>query len=329
MSFRSQFKQELFRINENNFEAAALALFRFQAVENTVYRDYLNCLNINPNKINLVHQIPFLPIEFFKTHSVRSENDAVQTIFESSGTTGQLSSKHYVSDTAFYEGISETIFQQFYGHLSDYHILALLPSYLERGNSSLVYMVSHFMKKASPESGFYLSDFEDLAQKIQKLRSSSQKILLLGVTFALLDFAEAFPMDLSGAILMETGGMKGRRRELLREEAHSIWREAFGKVEIHSEYGMTELMSQGYAVSDAWFRLPPWCRLILRELNDPFAYNNRLSNGGINLIDLANVDSCAFLETKDIGVFNREASAFRVLGRFDSSDLRGCNLMVV
>jgi phenylacetate-coenzyme A ligase PaaK-like adenylate-forming protein len=329
MQFIKSFKKSLLKITKDNFEGHALALFRFQVGHNQVYADYVAHLGIQPEKVGQLAQIPFLPIEFFKTHQVLTSQALVSHTFESSGTTGADTSKHLVTDLPFYQHVSEQIFTQFYGPLAGYHLLALLPSYLERNNSSLVYMVDHLMRHAAPQSGFYLSDTDKLAQRLKELRGSSQKILLIGVTFALLDFAEQFSDPLpTGTIVMETGGMKGRRREMVREEVHQVLQSAWGVGQVHSEYGMTELFSQCYARAGGVFECPPWVRVLLRDLNDPFDLGDDRRDGGINIIDLANVDSCAFIETKDLGARQPGQPTFRVLGRYDNTDLRGCNLLV-
>jgi hypothetical protein len=330
------------------FEQLALEIFRFQATENPVYHQYLKYLGVNSSNIHRIGQVPCLPISFFKTQRVLTGNITPQLTFESSGTTGQNTSRHYVSDLPFYEAHSKQIFEQMYGSLIDYHVLALLPSYLERNNSSLVYMVQRFIYHSySPSSGFYLNNTGELLKKLKELVQGSRKIILLGVTFALLDLAEsgsAFDFIRENAdkfIIMETGGMKGRRKELLRQEVHQILTESLGVQKIHSEYGMTELLSQGYSKGDGIFMLPPSMKVLLREVNDPFTYlpsfsignktteNQRMKTGGINVIDLANIDSCSFIETQDLGSFTPDYKGFKVLGRFDNSDVRGCNLMVL
>ena len=307
-------------------------------------------LNIQVNTIDTIKKIPFLPIEFFKSQNVISGEDKTRITFESSGTTGQNTSQHHVQDPEFYLQIAEQIFEKFYGKLSDFQIFALLPSYLERTNSSLIYMVDHFIKKSgNPNSGFYLDDYKALAKalggdgtnKKGNGRNRTSNILLIGVTFGLLDFAESdidlsFLQNTDNLIVMETGGMKGRRKELLREEVHEILTKAFHVKTIHSEYGMTELLSQGYSKGEGIFELPVSMKIMLRDINDPFHYITNSRSGGINIIDLANMDSCCFVETKDLGSWiteNREQSLdnyqrFSILGRFDNSDIRGCNLMV-
>jgi Acyl-protein synthetase, LuxE len=333
--FIKKFKNDLFKIDQSNFEAAALHLFNFQAVYNPIYSTYLAALSIDKNEVKKLSEIPFLPIEFFKTHKVVSSEAATELIFESSGTTGSQNSRHYLLDAHFYKSVAKHTFEKFYGKLANYQFLALLPSYLERSNSSLVYMVADFIaqsregiqKDSTNFSGFYLSHTQDLIQNLRQLQAAGQKVILIGVTFALLDFAESNPMDLSGVIIMETGGMKGRRREMIREEVHDLLKKAFNVTQIHSEYGMTELLSQGYAKQDGIFECPAWTKVLLRDTNDPFEIGTHLKNGGINMIDLANVDSCAFIETKDLGMLI-DNERFKVLGRYDNAEVRGCNLMI-
>jgi Acyl-protein synthetase, LuxE len=330
-------KNSVLRLKEENFEDLALQVFRFQAKNCQVYQQYLSYLNINPQDVKTLSQIRFLPIEFFKSHSILSGNVSPKVIFESSGTTGLNTSRHQVADPDFYLKISQQIFENFYGQLSDYQIFALLPSYLERQNSSLVFMVDHFIKTTnSPDSGFFLNDYKALLDALRKAsenRNSKTKILLIGVTFALLDLAESghdlsFLQKIPNLIIMETGGMKGRRKELLREEVHEILTGAFGVTKIHSEYGMTELLSQGYSTGEGVFELPPSMKIFLRDVNDPFSSpHTQTRSGGLNVIDLANIDSCSFIETKDLGYFT-ENNKFKIIGRFDNSDIRGCNLMV-
>ena len=336
-------KQKVLKLKAQDFDDLALEIFRFQAQHSLVYQQYLQYLDIQVDTIKKIEQIPFLPIEFFKTQTIITGNSPIKTTFESSGTTGQNTSRHHVADPDFYLQIAEQIFEKFYGKLDDFQILALLPSYLERTNSSLVYMVEHFIKKSNnPNSGFFLNDYENLARVLKNGRESSPigtvrrfdggGCLLIGVTFGLLDFAESnsdlsFLKDRNDLIVMETGGMKGRRKELLREEVHEILTKAFHVENIHSEYGMTELLSQGYSSGEGVFDLPVSMKILFRDVNDPFSYVQNARSGGINVIDLANIDSCCFIETKDLGAVFRD-SQFKILGRFDNSDIRGCNLMI-
>jgi hypothetical protein len=299
---------------------------------------------VKPEQIQHLDQVPFMPIGFFKHHPIVSAGKLTKEAidraicFASSGTTGATTSRHYLFDTELYNKVSRQIFEERYGPLTDFHILALLPSYLERNNSSLVYMVQEFVAQTgSSESGFYLHNTADLTRQVKHLLATSdRKILLIGVTFALLDWAET-SVDLSfigesgRVIVMETGGMKGRRRELLREEVHEILTNKLGVAAIHSEYGMTELLSQGYSTGNGLFRPGATMRVLLREINDPFAilpFSERRT-GGINVVDLANLDSCSFIETSDLGQYGPEPGTFRVMGRFDNSDVRGCNMMIL
>lgn len=321
------FKDNLFKINAKNFEKNALDLFKFQAKHNSIYNQFLHNLRINAEDINNLENIPFLPIEFFKTQIVKTGEWEPETIFESSGTTGQIRSKHYIEDLDFYKRISKWYFEDNYGDLCDYTILALLPSYIERENSSLVAMVTEFINVSHSEfSGFYLDNIQELSGHLVKLSGKSRSVILMGVSFALLDLAESFQHKLSNTIIMETGGMKGRREELTREVLHERIKRAFNVEKVHSEYGMTELLSQAYANEKGLFKSPPWTRIMIREINDPFNLKVHGHTGGINIIDLANIHSCAFIETQDIGRKNMDGT-FEVLGRFDNSDVRGCNLL--
>lgn len=307
----------------------ALSIFRYQSEENTVYRKYLNFLKRDFQSITTIEEIPFLPIEFFKTEKVLSHFTDADLIFTSSSTTGSVPSRHYIPDPELYEESFFAAFDIFYGKPADYCILALLPSYLERKGSSLVYMVDKLIEESKhSEGGFYLHNHKALAEKLEVLKQAKQKTMLIGVTFALLDFVEKFPMEFPELIVMETGGMKGKREELIREEVHSILKSGFALQKIHSEYGMTELLSQAYSSGDGIFSCPPWMKILIREPNDPFYLLPDGKSGGINIIDLANLDSCSFIETQDLGK-THEKSLFEVLGRFDTSDLRGCNLMVL
>jgi phenylacetate-coenzyme A ligase PaaK-like adenylate-forming protein len=314
-----------------DFQAAALELFRYQAQHNTVYRSYIQYLGVQPAEVRALEQVPFLPIEFFKEQEVKTDDFTPEAIFYSSGTTRQARSRHFVADLALYHYITERTFESFYGPLQDYVVLALLPSYLEQGGSSLVDMVAHFIKKTGQqEEGFYLRDHNKLLQALRQARQRGKKVLLIGVSYALLNLAGELQgqEDFHGVTVMETGGMKGRRREMIREELHATLKRGFGVDAIHSEYGMTELLSQGYSKGEGIFWPGYTMRILLRDLNDPFDIGPNHRSGGINVIDLANVDSCAFIETKDIGRIHEDGS-FEVLGRFDNSDIRGCNLLVV
>ncbi len=322
------FQEGIFTVTPENFEERALAQFRWQAIHNPVYRRYLHELNIDPINVGSTLQIPFLPIDFFKRHRVLASQDTpVEAVFESSGTTGQLRSRHHVTHLAYYHRVSQRIFEQRFGSLSAYHVLALLPTYLERSNASLVSMVDHFIRQSgSSISGFYLNDHEALLKAIDEAQQSSRRTLLVGVTFALLQLAERYSPDLSRVLLLETGGMKGMRRELTRLEVYQRLREQTGVEQISSEYGMTELLSQAYSAASGVFSSPAWMRVFIREINDPFAVGNS-GSGGINVIDLANAHSCSFIETMDRGRLHGDLT-FEVLGRLDNSDIRGCNTML-
>ncbi|EAY27322.1 LuxE/PaaK family acyltransferase [Microscilla marina] len=332
MKFSESFKNNILQLQDADFEQYATELFHYQVAHNAVYKEYVGYLSVKPAQVKRLADIPFLPVELFKSHQIISGNSQaiIQKTFESSATTMQTTSKHHVLDLDFYRKVSQQLFEQKYGALTDFHVLALLPSYLERNNSSLVYMVQHFIEQSqSPESDFFLHNTQMLVDKLKHLQANSQrKILLIGVTFALLDLAEAHTVDLSEVILMETGGMKGRRKEMLRSEVHKALKERFGVAAVHSEYGMTELLSQAYSSGHEEFDMPTTMRILLRDVNDPLYINNNLRYGAINIIDLANVDSCAFIATQDLGKVTGERT-FQVLGRLDNSDIRGCNLLVV
>ncbi|UMB59376.1 acyl transferase [Lutibacter sp. A80] len=315
--------------NTNEFNEIALDIFRFQAIHNVVYNTFLKHLKVDINSIQKIEDIPFLPIQFFKTHKIVASEDAVEQIFLSSGTTGMTQSKHYVTDVSIYEESFTKTFQYFYGAIENYTILALLPSYLERTGSSLIYMADSFIKKSNnPKSGFYLNNLEELAKNLQELDKKGEKILLIGVSFALLDLLDKYKFDLKNTIIMETGGMKGKRKELIREELHSILCNGFGVSKIHSEYGMTELLSQGYSKGDGVFECPPWMKILTRDTEDALTILPEGKSGGINVIDLANINSCSFIATQDLGKTFKN-NTFEVLGRFDNSDIRGCNLLVL
>jgi len=331
------FKIKIFS-TDFNFEEAALELFRFQAEHVPIYKQYVSLLNVIPTEIKTINEIPFLPVSFFKTHEVRAslKNDIplhTATLFTSSGTTGMITSKHYVADVSWYHESFKKGFQHFYGNIKEYCILALLPSYLERSGSSLVYMADDLIQSSQhPDSGFYLNEYDLLIQKLKKLQQQNQKTILLGVTYALLDLSEKSsfllwgPGGFANLIIMETGGMKGKRKEMVREELHQQLTNAFVVDKIHSEYGMTELLSQAYSKGNGIFETPPWMRILIRDVNDAKNILSASKTGGINIIDLANVYSCAFIATQDLGKITN--NQFEVLGRFDDSDLRGCNLMV-
>lgn len=312
----------------DHFEAHALQLFQYQFEEVPVYRKFCKLLGVSKSKVRSVEAIPFLPIDFFKSHTVLSKAKKHQIIFKSSGTTGSIPSKHYVADVSRYEESFQTAFERNYGTPSEMVILALLPSYLERGDSSLIYMVHHLIKATeSPHSGFYLDNLSALIKKIDTLEAAGIPTLLIGVSYALLDLVAAHQFNLKTTTVMETGGMKGRRKEMVRSELHALLKKGFGVSHIHSEYGMTELLSQAYSKGEGLFTTPPWMRVLTRETEDPLSYTTGRT-GGINVIDLANTYSCAFIATQDLGKVH-DSYTFEVLGRFDHSDVRGCNLMVV
>lgn len=321
--------EQIFSIdNEATFNEVALTIFRHQAVYCTVYKDYIQNLKIDLSSIKHYTQIPFLPIGFFKSHKVSSTADEPQIVFSSSGTTGQITSKHFVSDVKIYEESYNKAFEHFYGKPNDICILALLPSYLEREGSSLIYMVDDLLKQSkNPQSGYFLHDLEKLYSKLLTLKANKQRTILIGVTYALLDFVEQFQIEFPELIVMETGGMKGKRKEMVREELHEILYAGFGVNNIHSEYGMTELLSQGYSYGQGIFNCPPWMKILLRDTSDPLSLVQGKQSGGINVIDLANINSCSFIATQDLGK-TYDNGSFEVLGRFDNADIRGCNLLV-
>jgi len=322
-------KKEIFNINTyEDFDRLALEVFRFQYNNVLAYRTFCNLLNTNVSEVKTVEHIPFLPIQFFKSNEIISENLTEQIVFTSSGTTGSITSKHYVADLKLYEKSFLKAFEKQYGNPSSFTILALLPSYLERDGSSLIYMVESLIEKSNnPNSGFYLYETDALIEKLNFLEDSGQKTILIGVSYALLDLIEKRRFQLKNTIVMETGGMKGRRKEMIKEELHHILKKGFGVQKIHSEYGMTELLSQAYSVGDGLFSCPPWMKILTRDTEDAFSYTLG-KTGGINVIDLANLYSCSFIATQDLGKIFDDGT-FEVLGRFDSSDIRGCNLMIL
>ena len=322
--------QSIFSIeNDAQFRKKALEVFRYQAEYNPVYKQFIENLKINPLEVQVIEQIPFLPIKFFKQFDIVSGNNVAEKIFTSSGTTGMTTSRHLVTNLSLYHYSLEKCFEQFYGPLTDYTIFALLPSYLERTGSSLIDMVEFWVEKSGrPENGFYLYNHQELYDNLLAHEKTDKKAILIGVSFALLDFVDNYKMELKNTIVMETGGMKGRKKEITREELHTILKAGFGTEEIHSEYGMTELLSQGYSRGDLTFKTPNWMRMMIRETEDPFNYVEIGKTGGVNVIDLANVNSCSFIATDDLGKKVSE-NQFEILGRFDHSDVRGCNLMVI
>jgi len=323
-------KDEIFNIkSEQDFKKVALQVFRHQFENNKVYRSFCDLLYVHYSDVKKVEDIPFLPIQFFKSHQIVSSLDEIEETFTSSGTTGSITSKHLVTDIDVYKESYLKGFHQFYGNIEDYVVLALLPNYLERQGSSLIFMVEDLIKKTkNSESGFFLNNLNELTQKLVKLEKKGQKVLLIGVTFALLDLIEQQKFQLKNTIIMETGGMKGMRKELVREELHTILSDGFGVDKIHSEYGMTELLSQGYSKGNGIFETPNWMKILTRDTEDALTILASEKNGGINVIDLANYNSCSFIATQDLGKVYKNGS-FEIIGRFDNSDIRGCNLMVL
>jgi len=323
-------RKRIFNIKDySDFREAALQIFNYQFNNNAVYHDFIISLGKNPIEIRIPSDIPFLPVEFFRNHKIVSGNLPVEMIFESSGTTGFTAGKHFINDLSLYEESFLKSFRLFYGEPEKYLIAALLPSYTERTGSSLVYMADCLIRRSQyPESGFYKDNFDDLIRVLNKAINEKVSILLLGVSFALVDLAEIRSPNLSGIIVMETGGMKGRRKELTRFELHGIFREKLNVSSVHSEYGMTELLSQAYSKGDGIFYCPPWMKIFIRDPLDPLTIINEPGQtGGINIIDLANINSCSFIATSDLGKIHDDGG-FEVIGRFDNSDIRGCNLMV-
>ena len=321
-------QSDIFNIkSDEEFEEIALQLFKYQIINNPIYKNYAKLVLRNKTPIN-IYEIPFLPIDFFKSNEVICKNKNVETIFLSSGTGGERS-KHLISDIELYKQSFLKSFELFYGDVSQYCILSLLPNYREQGASSLVYMVDELIKESKNKlSGFYLNNYEKLAETINVVEEKNQKTILFGVTYALLDFAEQFPTKLKSTIIIETGGSKGKRKEYIKEELHNILKQSFCLENIHSEYGMTELLSQSYSKSNGVFKSPPWKKIIIRDPHDPFSIVEANKTGGINIIDLANIYSCPFIATQDLGK-TYEDESFSILGRFDNSDLRGCNQLTI
>ncbi len=318
----------LLDINAENFNSVALSIFRYQADNCSIYRQFIKHMSVDVNTIKEIDDIPYLPIDFFKSHTVLNNRESAQVIFKSSGTTGNTTSQHHVADVALYQKSFLGAFDLFYGNPSDYCILGLLPSYIEQGDSSLVFMVNELISKSNfPQSGFYLDDYQKLFDTLTSLKDRKAPTILFGVTYALLDLAEQFPMDFEDLIILETGGMKGRRKEMIRAELHNILNIRIGTRHIHSEYGMTELLSQAYAREDEIFYCPPWMKIKIKDLHDPKADVRVGKTGRIHVMDLANINSCSFIATHDLGQM-QEDGGFKVLGRVDHSDMRGCNLMV-
>jgi phenylacetate-coenzyme A ligase PaaK-like adenylate-forming protein len=327
-----QWNHKIFSVKEQDFERLALEIFHFQYAHNPVYKSYTDAIGTDMNAVQTVAQVPFLPVRFFKSHTIKTGDFEPQAIFESSGTTGSINSRHFVKDIDLYKESFLRGFELFYGPVTDHCIIGLLPSYLERKNASLVYMVNELIQQSNDaQSGFYLDELDKLVTVLTQRESQSQSTLLIGVTFALLDLAENFSLPLKHTVIMETGGMKGRRREMVRQEVHDILKRSFHIPFIHSEYGMTELLSQAYSKGDGLFHCPPWMKILLRDEEDPLSTkvpDSKRQQGVINIIDLANVHSCCFIATDDAGRLYGDGS-FEVIGRIDNSDLRGCSLMTV
>ncbi|MEQ9466686.1 MAG: acyl transferase [Ekhidna sp.] len=318
MNFAEEFKRRIFEINEKNIVDSSLDAFEFQYKKCAIYQEYCNYLKINPKKVKAINDIPFLPIEFFKSHTIKSGRWKESKVFKSSGTTSTGRSKHFVKDLNHYQTSSIQNFEEIFGSISAFKIVALLPSYQEQGDSSLISMVDYFIKNAADGSGYFLDS------EISDLLENKEKKLLIGVSYALLDLAEK-KIPAHNAVVMETGGMKGRRKEMTRTELHQVLRDSFGVEEVWSEYGMTELLTQAYG-RNGYFQFPKWAKCLIRDINDPLSYLEDGKTGGINVIDLANIDTCCFIETKDLGRI--VDNTFEVLGRFDNSDIRGCNLLI-
>lgn len=322
------FSDRIFNVDEKKLPQTAIEIFHFQYQQNPLYKAFTDALHVHPENVKTIQQIPFLPISFFKSHDVKTTDFNAEAIFESSGTTQTSNSRHYVKEVSLYKESFLKGFEKFYGEINEWCIIGLLPSYLERSNSSLIMMVDELIKKSNhTQSGFYLYEYEKLHDVLIQLEKQHQKTLLIGVTFALLDFAEQFEMKLEHTIIMETGGMKGRRKEMTRQELHAYLQKRLGVPVIHSEYGMTELLSQAYSKGNGLFEPVPWMKILVRNEDDPL-YVKTNGAGIINVIDLANIYSCPFIATDDVGkVF--ENGSFEISGRVDNSDIRGCSLLVV
>ncbi len=330
LCLQKEMQNKIFNIQtQEDFKQVAFTVFKHQFENNKVYRSFCDLLYIHPSDIHSLEDIPFLPIQFFKSKKILSSLEEVQEVFTSSGTTGSITSKHYITDIEFYKKSYLKGFAHFYGNIEDYAILALLPNYLERNGSSLIYMVSDLIKRSkNKKSGFYLDHTEELAEKLLEIDQKGQKTVLIGVSFALMNLIEKHQFELKNTIIMETGGMKGRRKELVRDELHALLKEGFGVHNIHSEYGMTELLSQGYSNGNGFFKTPPWMKIMTRDPEDALTIQKDEKTGGINIIDLANYNSCAFIATQDLGKVHQNGT-FEIMGRFDNSDIRGCNLMAL
>lgn len=314
--------------SQSDFNTTAIEVFYFQYENNLIYHQWIDNIGVNPKDVTLIEQIPFVPISLFKSKDVKSFKEKEEIIFTSSGTTGNLTSRHFVRNISMYKEAYNRAFKYFYGDIKEFTVLALLPSYIERKGSSLIFMAEDLIRQSNDSrSGFYLYNYEDLYKLLKKLQTEKSRVLLLGVSFALLEFAEKFKLDFPELIVMETGGMKGKKKELLRQELHQKLKSSFGVEQIHSEYGMTELMSQAYSKGNGIFQCPPWMNILIRETNDPFKIITNGKAGGINIIDLYNLYSCSFISSQDLGLLKSQ-NQFEIIGRFDNSDIRGCNLLV-
>ncbi len=323
-------EKKLTAIRSEEFEGYCMQVFHYQYQNNSSYHNYCNHLNKTPAKVETVNDIPFLPIQQFKKEAIKTGDFEAEITFESSGTSqSHNSSQHLVKSCQLYEASFMSAFEYFYGKIEQYCILALLPSYLERSNSSLVYMTQKLIELSQhPQSGFYLYEHQQLYETLLDLRRNKQKTLLIGVSFALLDFSSRFNIpEFPELIVMETGGMKGRKEEIIRKDLHHLLSQGFNQKYIHSEYGMTELLSQAYSKGKGRFKCPPWMKVLIRETDDPFSFVIN-KTGGVNVIDLANIHSCSFIQTDDLGkVYDDES--FEIIGRYDQSEIRGCNLMTL
>ncbi len=328
-NYYNELKSRIFRIENNTeFKNIALEIFRYQARNTPPYSEYIQLTGCDPDNINDLDKIPFLPVSIFKSREVIAGNNPIEKVFTSSSTTGMIPAKHYVTDLDIYQESFRSAFRLFLGDPSEYTILALLPSYLERDGSSLVYMTDILIKDSGKaESGFYLYNFSDLYETLCKLKAKKSRTILLGVSFALLDFAGSFALDFPELIIVETGGMKGRGKEISRDELHSAIKREFGVENVWSEYGMAELMSQAWSNGNGLFKTPPWMDIQIRDLSNPFKRVRDGIKGGINIIDLANINSCSFIETEDLGM-KEAGNTFSVLGRIQNSELRGCNILL-
>ncbi|MCH2021101.1 MAG: acyl transferase [Saprospiraceae bacterium] len=322
-------KLQINQVNKETFDEVALSVFRYQYQNNPLYQKFIKLLKVSPNDIRTIQQIPFLPIEFFKYHIIKTGEWNSQMVFSSSGTTKNLTSKHHIRSLEWYRDCALKVFEECYGSIQDYIVLALLPSYLERKGSSLVYMIEQFIVRSyNPQSGFFLYNTDELVQVLGDcLKFTQKKVLLIGVSYALLDFADNFPQKLDKILIMETGGMKGKRSEMTKEALHNTLKNAFNIDRIHSEYGMTELLSQAYSKGNGIFIPSAKMKVLIRETTDPFNILPFTKPGGINVIDLANIDTCSFIATDDLGTCNQDGT-FRLHGRIDASDLRGCNMLL-